>query len=227
MLRRKEHTLSQSTSPLRSACTLCKASSDCRNQSCPISRSDPENETSEAAQYRASSDCRKFVVSYDPDDLVESFRGRHGGVEKRGGRKTSRMTPLPKRGFGPRLVRYVFHPLRCQCSVFPVQESATEQTRSSFGGVQNFSGGHVFSGTCFSPHTFCTLSGPVLRDTARLSLRYPHYCALWGFWCLNMAHWVRHPLPLFCAFPSWRACEVEVRYPPLKRVSQRYLRDTL
>ena len=35
---------------------------------------------------------------------------RHGGVEKRGGWKTSRMTPLPKRGFGPPLVRYVFHP---------------------------------------------------------------------------------------------------------------------
>ena len=33
-----------------------------------------------------------------------------GGVEKRGGWKTSRMTPLPKRGFGPPLVRYVFHP---------------------------------------------------------------------------------------------------------------------
>ena len=33
-----------------------------------------------------------------------------GGVEKRWGWKTSRMTPLPKRGFGPPLVRYVFHP---------------------------------------------------------------------------------------------------------------------
>ena len=33
-----------------------------------------------------------------------------GGVEKGGGRKTSRITPLPKRGFGPPLVRYVFHP---------------------------------------------------------------------------------------------------------------------
>ena len=37
-------------------------------------------------------------------------RGRHGGVEKGGGWKTSRMTPLPKRGFGPPLVRCVFHP---------------------------------------------------------------------------------------------------------------------
>ena len=38
------------------------------------------------------------------------IRGRHGGVEKRGGRKTSLMTPLPKRGFGCPPVRYVFHP---------------------------------------------------------------------------------------------------------------------
>ena len=32
------------------------------------------------------------------------------GGGKRGGWKTSRLTPLPKRGFGPPLVRYVFHP---------------------------------------------------------------------------------------------------------------------
>ena len=31
-------------------------------------------------------------------------------MEKRGGWKTSRMTPSPKRGFGPPLLRYVFHP---------------------------------------------------------------------------------------------------------------------
>ena len=38
----------------------------------------------------------------------QCFRGRHGGVETRGGWKTSRMTPLPKRGFGPspRTVRF-------------------------------------------------------------------------------------------------------------------------
>ena len=55
----------------------------------------------------------------------------------------------------------------------------------------------------------------------------PPCCALWGFWCLNMAKWVRYPLPLLWAFPLWRACGVEVRYPPRKGVSQRYLRDTL
>ena len=32
-----------------------------------------------------------------------------------------------------------------------------------------------------------------------------------------MANWVRYPLPLFWALSPWRACEVEVRYPPLKR----------
>ena len=34
-------------------------------------------------------------------------------------------------------------PLRCQGSVFPVQKSTTEQTRSSSGGVQKFSGERV------------------------------------------------------------------------------------
>ena len=51
-------------------------------------------------------------------ELSEFSRGRHGGVEKRGGRKTSRMTPLPKRGFGPPSYGTFSTPLRCQCSVF-------------------------------------------------------------------------------------------------------------
>ena len=66
---------------------------------------------------------------------------------------------------------------------------------------------------------YCAIPRDYLSDTP--------YCALWGFWCLNMANWVRYPLPLFWAFPPWRAWEVEVRYPPSKGVSQRYLRDTL
>ena len=66
-----------------------------------------------------------------------------GGVEKRGGWKTSRLTPLPKRGFGPPSYGTFSTPLRCQCSVFPVQKSPTEQPRSSFGGVQKFSGERV------------------------------------------------------------------------------------
>ena len=71
------------------------------------------------------------------------------------------------------------------------------------------------------------LSGPVLRDTARLSQRYPsiaHYgvfgVSIWRIGCDT-------PSPFAVCFPPWRACEVEVRYPPSKGVSQRYLRDTL
>ena len=74
---------------------------------------------------------------------------------------------------------------------------------------------------------FLKLSGPVLRDTARLSQRYPPYCALWGFWCLNMANWVRYPLPLSERFPLESMRRGGAILPPLKGVSQRYLRDTL
>ena len=88
--------------------------------------------------------------------IVVQFRGRHGGVEKRGGRKTSRMTPLPKRGFGPLLVRYVFHPPQVSVLCFsctkihdkPVSEVLSE-------GSKNFRES-AFSGTFSSPHTFCT-----------------------------------------------------------------------
>ena len=44
------------------------------------------------------------------------------------------------------------------------------------------------------------------------------------FWWLNMANWMRYPLPLFWAFSPWRACEVEVRYPPPQK--EGYLSDT-
>ena len=50
----------------------------------------------------------------------------------------------PKRGFWtPPSYGTFSTPVRCQCSVFPVQKSTTEQTRSSFGGVQKFSGERV------------------------------------------------------------------------------------
>ena len=55
-----------------------------------------------------------FLVQF----ILVEIRGRHGGVEKEGGWKTSRMTPLPKRAFGPPLVRYVFHPPRVSVLCF-------------------------------------------------------------------------------------------------------------
>ena len=67
-----------------------------------------------------------------------------GGVEKRGGWKTSRMTPPPKKGCHwtpPRTVR--FHPPQVSVLCFACTKSTTEKTRSSFGGVQKFLGERV------------------------------------------------------------------------------------
>ena len=58
---------------------------------------------------------------------------------------------------------------------------------------------------------YCAIPRDYLSDTP--------YCALWGFWCLNMANWVRYPpAPLSERFPlgkhaKWR-CDTP---PPLKR----------
>ena len=73
-----------------------------------------------------------------------------------------------------------------------------------------------FSEVAYLVAPYCAIPRDYLSDT-------PPYCALWGFWCLNMANWVRYPLPLFWAFPPWRACKVEARYPPPQKG---YLSDT-
>ena len=66
--------------------------------------------------------------------------------------------------------------------------------------------------------SYCTIPRDYLSDTP--------YCALWGFWCLNMANWVRYPSPFSERFPlgehAKRRCDT-----PQEGVSQRYLRDTL
>ena len=72
------------------------------------------------------------------------------------------------------------------------------------------------------------LSGPVVRDAARLSQRYPPYCALWGCWCLNMANWLRYPPPPFLSFSpleSMRSGGAIRRYPP-PPPKKGYLSDT-
>ena len=83
-----------------------------------------------------------------------------GGWKKGGGRKTSRMTPPPKRGFGPSSYGAFSTPLRCQCSVFPVPKSTTEQNRSSFGGAQKFSGERVLRYVFLPPYV---LHPPISR----------------------------------------------------------------
>ena len=59
---------------------------------------------------------------------------------------------------------------------------------------------------------YCGIPRDYLSDTPAIVLR------AMGFWCLNMANWARCPRPLF----PWRACEVEVQYPP----QNGYLSDT-
>ena len=84
------------------------------------------------------------------------------GGKKRGEEDLTNDTP-PKKGFWtPPLERYVFHPPRVSLFCFSCTKSTTEQTRSSFGGVQNFSGGGTFS----SLHTFCTppYHGPISQS---------------------------------------------------------------
>ena len=66
-----------------------------------------------------------------------------GGGKRRGVENLTNDTP-PKKGFWtPRSYGTFSTPLRRQRSVFPVQKSTTEQTRSSFGGVQKFSGERI------------------------------------------------------------------------------------
>ena len=77
-----------------------------------------------------------------------------GGGKKRRVENLTNDTP-PKKGFGPPLVRYVFHPHQVSLLCFSCTKITTEQTRSSFGGSKNFRES-AFSGTFSSPHTFCT-----------------------------------------------------------------------
>ena len=90
------------------------------------------------------------------NEKSKDFRERHGGVEKRGGWKTSRMTPLPKSGFGPppRTVR--FPPPSGVSPLFFLYKNPREsRPEALLEGSKNFRE-RAFSGTFSSPHTFCT-----------------------------------------------------------------------
>ena len=76
-------------------------------------------------------------------DIVLFSEDPMGGWKKEGGGKPHEWHPSQKGVLDPpRTVRFP-PPLTCQCSDFPAQKSTTEQTRSSFGGVQKFSGERV------------------------------------------------------------------------------------
>ena len=120
------------------------------------------------------------------------IRGRHGGVEKRGGWKTARMTPLPKRGFGPPFVRYVFHLPQGSVLFFAVQKSTTEPTRSFLGGAQ-FSGEGVLWYVFLPPYVLHP--PPISRpNKSRLHLlpRVGDARELPGLGTELLCRWLRH-----------------------------------
>ena len=65
----------------------------------------------------------------------------------------------------------------------------------------------------FSEWQSQVLSGPILRDTARLS----QLLRAVGFLVSQHGQLGAIPPPPSLSVPPWRACEVEVRYPPVKR----------
>ena len=75
--------------------------------------------------------------------FLEFRRVTMGGWKKEGGGKPHEWHPSQKGVLDPPSYGTFSTPLRCQRSVFPVQKSTTEQTRSSFRGVQTFSGERV------------------------------------------------------------------------------------
>ena len=76
--------------------------------------------------------------------------------------------------------------------------------------------------------TIPSLSGPVLRDTARLSQRYPRRLRAMGFLVSQHGQSGAIPPPPFSErFPHEEHAKWRCDTPPLKRgISQRYWRDT-
>ena len=98
---------------------------------------------------------KSMVLSQAPRQ-ASLVRGRNWGVEKRGEWKTSRMTPLPKGGFGPLLVRYVFHPPQVSVLCFFLYKNPRQSRPEALLEGSKIFRESAFSGTFSSPHTFCT-----------------------------------------------------------------------
>ena len=108
-------------------------------------------------------------------------------MEQRGGRKTSRRTPLPKMGFGPPFVWYIFQPPEVSLLCFSCTEIQDSAHQKLF-----WRGPSIFLevrclARCPSPICFCTpISRPNLfkkttnftRNSAEKSLFFPAILSL-------------------------------------------------
>ena len=105
--------------------------------------------------------------------LIYWFLGIGNGVGKQGSRQST-----PYRQYGPD-TEIQFRPLEPHGLAKPSRILSKREADTEFQ---------------YRPHI---LSGPVLRDAARLSQRYPPIARYGVCWCPNMTNWVRYPLPLF------------------------------
>ena len=107
-----------------------------------------------------------------------------GGGKKRGVENLTNDTPPKKGVLDPPSYGTFSTPLGCQCSVFPVQKSTTEATRSSFGGPNKFSGERVLRYVFLPPYV---LHPPISRPNWKCfgGLIFWHaYCDL-----VTRKHW--------------------------------------
>ena len=131
------------------------------------------------AHWAACQVTRLEVVRKKSD--ARHFQRTPWGVEKkkRGEENLTKDTPR-KRSFGPPFVWYVCHPTQVSLQYFSCKRSTTEQTRSSFGGVQTLSGECVLW-CVFLPHTFCSppYHGLIFQSMADCKLELQVQGGIW------------------------------------------------
>ena len=64
------------------------------------------------------------------------------------------------------------------------------------GGI-NYCNVRIAAGLPWKPQQFRSLVAPYCAIPRDYLSDTPLACALWGFWCPNMANWLRYPLPFF------------------------------
>ena len=90
-----------------------------------------------------------------------SSEDARGGRKKKGGGKTSRRTPVPKKVLDHSSSGMFSTSLGCQCSVFLFKNPRLSRPEARLEGSRNFREGEL-SGTFSSPHTFCHIMAHML-----------------------------------------------------------------
>ena len=121
-----------------------------------------------------------------------------GGWKKEGVGKPHKEHPSQKGVLDPPSYGTFSTPLGCQYSVFPVQKSTTEQTKSSFGWVQKFSGERVLWYVFLPPYV---LHPPISQPNF---LDFLAFFSFPTFLFLCVSHFLQREKPKTLAF--WGVC---------------------